>query len=217
MATTTEVMKPAAADKVFNTFELLEKILIEVLVIPPTARLTDRLRKVKAIYRLQRVNSIFRDVIHRSKALREGTYQARGGDKGHDSAHSDSFSQWLSIGTCDVNPFTDKFDRLLSLPAFQMSYCGINLGALTSFFDVETHLSIDESRFSMASWRNMFFARDQSVRHIVHVNACCRYRTSGHRSIELGGGITLGNVADEVVKAVKMAEEADREKFQKWV
>lgn len=218
MASTIEAATFTSAAKVFNTFELLEKILIKVVTArPKNFGFPHHVSNVKAIYRLQRVNSTFRDVISRSKTLHEGTYQTYHRENGDESAPRDSVGIWLPVNDRNINPLFTRFDELLSFHSFQWNRKPCISGILSFSFDVEAYHSIDERRLSVASWRNMLFADVKDLWCSLEINVSWRTRTFKQHKIQLSGALTLGKIADEVFKAVETAEEADRDKFQRWV
>lgn len=215
MATTPDSSDPV--DKVFNTFELLEKVLTYVLTDIPHSGSYYRMKHVKALHRLQRVNSTFRDVIVRSKTIRVGIFrdQQQGETIATDSATDAADAPEDPQQTTDeeLELTTNPLLRYLEIFLFGLDYCwltfpegmpgaGITLG-------VRARGPIEQRKMSdsaSASWRRMLFAnKPLGTTLTLEVHSA----VVSERRVGLGEGATLGEVADEIIKAVEEMQVED--------
>lgn len=209
-ANTSSIMEMAnsnAVDKVFNTFELLEKILVNELPNNPRHSAWSRMIQLKDLHRLQRVNSTFRDVLIRSKTLQVGMFRAqRIENNSQDRADQLYTCEELKLG---LNPVLEYFHHFF----YGLKYCYYEFlrkqpCADVAFMAVARDVVYQTKAWAGVSWRHMLFA-NISLRANMIVKVQEESETLvPSREIELGEGVTLGEVADEIVKAVEDIEEA---------
>lgn len=211
---TIDIEPTGAVARVFNTYELLEKILIEAS--KPKSQ-TRRARTMRDLYRFQRVSATFRNVIARSKYLRVAMFKNECQKHQTQSSHpkdDDSMERLLNLNPLmnslksfglplTHNPIGDfrhrdsnfcKGDEKLlrgSLPI-------LNLSAR----ELKTWMSQIKYGWqsSSPSWREMVIAS-----HPISFKAEIAVRNETWRwwcHFELEKGVTLGQFVDLLMKKI---------------
>lgn len=189
-----------ATTKVFNTFELLENILIHVSTANLPHKRDDyisRAQKLRLLYPLQRVNRTFCNVINRSKTLRKHMLKDIDDDDG----------MW--DGIWDLNPFAFDMEQLVPVRCASFllikgpeSYT-MYLSGRVAAPDDSTTLEEAKQLPRSASWRQMLIWRD-SIDIVVQIEVEVGGVTIRDNTFHLGDGATLGQLADIVVSIVDM-------------
>lgn len=223
MASELESSASGAAARVFDTFELLEKILIGIRTLQPGQASRNswcsyyHYQEVKALFRLQMVNTTFRDTIARSKTLRRNMYKEPVRSEGVRADAQVHHEQDKHMLVYDANPLVGWFSKLLSV-----TECLVYDDSLKEpdNFRIAPHVTVQDAiknRPTFASWRNLLVVNDAKlcstrVRLIVQWHG---YRSKPY-NLELEQSATLGELADKVIEAVndhvgKMKENPDPE------
>lgn len=202
-----------AAAKVFSTFELLENILIGLANIDIRHPVIDRAKRIRDLYRFQRVNSTFRHLIARSKALQLLMFKIESDEAQHDqsSNHTDDNASKMER-LLNLNPLTS------TLPWF-----GIPLRHKGDFFRdfgpaqgdahyLKASLVIKESTIKElkaskpgpSPWRKMVIASKPTAFSVIVVPEVPMW-TEGqwflppHVIFNLEKGATLGRFVDLII------------------
>lgn len=199
---------PNAATKVFSTFELLENILI--LVSQANLPYKDenyisRAQKLRLLYPLQRINKTSRNVIDRSKTLREHMFKTHNDNEDVDQSEA----LWKRAKRI-LNPFAAVMYCLVPLGRLGFSIRDLSpdqmrIGARVLALDGSTRLQEARQLPRAASWRQMVISR-KSVEIIVRVNVEVRGSTDRYGDFKLVKGSTLGELADIVVSMIEMED-----------
>lgn len=215
----------AAAAKVFSTFELLENVLVKLANIDIRRPVIDRAKRIRDLYRFQRVNSTFRDLIAQSKALqllmfkiqREEEHEEQ--PSSHPEEHTSEMKRLLNL-----NPLLSTLPWF-GLPLRQNGDVFRDLGVLegdihylrgdlvtkgSSIKDLKAWKSLS------VQWRQMVVASKPTAFKVVLLPETYDYmRTRGqwyippHGAFELEKGDTLGRFVDLVIEEIVNCVESE--------
>lgn len=216
MASAEEAIKVSATSKVFNTSELLENILINVFNEGryKVFHFGVRYASLRAIYRLQRVNSTFRNTIARSKTLRIAMFK-----------ETQSGGEGLTLSEGDRTKWERQKDTMLSANPLLYSWTSVWLVRLRTDHDydksegvVDLFLSaredglIEERFHSVSSWRDMLLTT-QPLWNTARIHMALGKMTCGPYDIELKEDMTLDDLVEVMREAAQRGmSEIEREK-----
>lgn len=197
----------SAAGKVFGTFELLENILIQLADLDITDRFANREHLLQDLYRMQRVDSTFRNVLARSRPLRILMFKEAICNEADADIH-----QFRPIGGLQSyrnrNPLVDELRWMID-PIW--SSCSIILqdkvgrfvchGTVHTYRWTPTALKAWESD-TASPWRQLLVARiPTSFIFKLRIEIFEDLQRDFY-SFELKKGATLGEFADMVVEGI---------------
>lgn len=201
-----------ASAKVFSTFELLENILTKVAETDTGRPLVERAKRIRDLYRFQRVNSTFRGLMSRSKSLRLLMITTERAENiiqpgKHLQEKSDLAQRLLDLNpligylTMFGVPSLDKWHIRDDLPPHESLSKRIDLIASVRRSNVE---ALKARELEPSSWRQSMIASmptDIKVSLLVDVET---ESSSTGFSLSLGfrKGDRLGRFADRVVEKI---------------
>lgn len=213
----TDQLDPSnAATKVFNTFELLENILIFISKanLPrKNDNYISRAQRLRLLYPLQRINKTFRNVINRSKTLREHMF--KGMQEEEVVARPGTSKRWRLFRRI-LNPFAVVMYQLV--PLGRISFHSSNLTPDSMFLEGRVVVpsgvnSLEETRRlpRSASWRQMLISC-KPVGFFVRLDAEVHGQAAAFYDFKLEKGATLGQLVDIVVSIVGTEDRGERKR-----
>lgn len=191
-----------AAAKVFYNFELLENILIHGALTSSLNNDTYRTERFRDLYRFQRVNATFRDIIGRSKVLREMMFTTEANDETTGKVAG------LENLKFELNPLVNCFPYL-GVPLGPSFFPGVHVhrnganfvpGSVTELRNMELFAKDFEMKSADKSWRRMLLV-NKPIEVLVQLEIRRNGRTS-YQTCGLDEGVTFGEFVDEVLDAV---------------
>lgn len=205
MSDAMEVIDSSAAAKVFGTFELQEKILIGLFAESgyKSCNFSFRKTSLKAVYRLQRVNTTFKDTITRSKTLRVRMLmemESRAQDVVANEATRSKWEQHKDM-MLSANPLLHSLGDMLSVHLFTVPDYDKSKGIVDLFLSTDEKGSVDERFDSSSSWRGMLLS-NQPLYSTAEIHISLGERSCGAHTIVLQELTTLGELVDKMVKII---------------
>lgn len=199
-----EVQTPGTAARVFGTFELLERVLISIRTSPNSddrsrhTTVINHAEEIKALFRLQRVNTTFRDVINRSITLRMIMFKnGITEDSMHDNVHA------VKVTRSQLNPLIDQlFSSVIrSNTYFWLTDAGEDNACEVNIYI--TALDFIEMPMDSMSWPELLVIKEEppwnldiSIRYTGHEDSAC--------NVKVESGATLSDLAVTLVQVVNL-------------